>query len=77
MNAQRKKASDQKKILKILAPSIWVHVLDDWCTDEDLWPKNRTIKRFHEWFDLQFSSMPIDFVENEIERIDFNEPAIF
>lgn len=47
----------------------WVHrrwkmffelFVSDWHTDESWWPKNRTLKMFKEWFDVQYHSMVWD-----------------
>jgi hypothetical protein len=43
------------------------HWLDAWCTDPALWPKGRTLKMFHEWFDVRISSMVIDTVRAPLE----------
>ena len=32
-------------------------MLMDWSTDEDLWPKTRTLKMFREWFEIVYSEM--------------------
>ena len=34
--------------------------IEDWYTDESLWPKNRTRKLFDEWFDVECHSVLID-----------------
>jgi len=36
------------------------HMLNDWLTDESLWPKNRTLKMFREWFAVEYSPMVWD-----------------
>ncbi|NEX60044.1 hypothetical protein [Noviherbaspirillum galbum] len=47
----------------------WVHrrwkmffelFVGNWYTDESWWPKNRTLKMFKEWFDVQYHSMVWD-----------------
>lgn len=47
----------------------WVHqrwrmffelFIGGWYTDESWWPKNRTLKMFKEWFDVQYHSMVWD-----------------
>ncbi len=40
--------------------------LEDWYTDESLWPKNRNRKLFDEWFDVECHSVIIDTVGSEI-----------
>ena len=41
------------------------HALFDWYTDESLWPKNRSLKMFREWFDIQYYSMVWDLAVRE------------
>ncbi|MDA9761917.1 hypothetical protein N9C84_02485 [Desulfobacterales bacterium] len=40
--------------------------IEDWYTDESLWPKNRTRKLFDEWFDVECHSVLIDTVDGKI-----------
>jgi hypothetical protein len=40
--------------------------LEDWYTDESLWPKNRTRKLFNEWFIVECHGVIIDTVGSEI-----------
>lgn len=34
--------------------------LGKWIIDDQLWPKNRTLKLFREWFDIEYHSMVWD-----------------
>ena len=40
--------------------------LEDWYTDESLWPEDRSRKVFDEWFSFECHSMIIDTVGGEI-----------
>lgn len=40
--------------------------LEDWYTDESLWPKDRNRKIFDEWFNVECHSVLIDTVGSEI-----------
>ena len=40
--------------------------IEDWYTDESLWPKNRNRKLFDKWFDLECHSVLIDTVDGKI-----------
>ena len=40
--------------------------LEGWYTDEGLWPKNRTLKLFREWFDIECHTVIEDTVEEEL-----------
>jgi hypothetical protein len=46
------------------------HWLESWCTDEALWPKRRTRRMFHEWFDVRAHSWVEDVVEVPYELLD-------
>lgn len=47
---------------------IFENELNDWCTDEESWPKKRSYKMFSEWFDLEISSMVLDLEEDPIDK---------
>ncbi len=40
--------------------------LEDWYTDESLWPKKRNRLLFNEWFSVECHSMILDTVGNQI-----------
>ena len=40
--------------------------LEDWYTDESLWPKKRNRKLFNEWFEMNCHSVLIDTVGGKI-----------
>ncbi len=40
--------------------------IEDWYTDESLWPKNRSRKLFDKWFDVECHSVLIDTVDGKI-----------
>ena len=37
--------------------------LGDWYTDESMWPQNRSLKMFKEWFEIQYFPMVWDLAE--------------
>jgi len=43
------------------------HWLFEWCTDPTLWPRNRTLAMFREWFTVRISSMVVDTVREPLE----------
>ncbi len=43
------------------------HYLEQWCTDESLWPQRRTRKLFRAWFDVRIHSMVEDVVDAPLE----------
>jgi len=46
--------------------------LGDWYTDESMWPQQRTLKLFKEWFEIQFHPMIWDLCEDPIVREDWD-----
>jgi hypothetical protein len=42
--------------------------LEGWYTDESLWPQKRTLKMFHEWFEVECHSVIEDTVGTPIEE---------
>lgn len=41
--------------------------LEEWCTEPDLWPADRSLKAFREWFDVRCHTLLIDTVGEPIE----------
>ena len=52
------------------------HILEDWYTDPDLWPKKLTLKMFREWFEIDYRSMAWDLAEMPIEIEDWSEEDV-
>ena len=53
----------------------WIHAnysvlfeseLEGWYTDESMWPKNRDLKTFKEWFEVECHSVVLDTVGGQI-----------
>ncbi len=42
--------------------------LNDWCTDEKKWPKNRDFKMFSDWFEIEISSMILDLEDGPVTK---------
>ena len=58
-------------------------ILFDWATEESMWPENRSLKMFLEWFDIDVHSMVWDLVNEPLlvedwgiddESVDFEHP---
>ena len=47
---------------------IFINELNDWYTDEEKWPQNRTYKIFLEWFDIEICSMVLDLENHQIRK---------
>lgn len=46
--------------------ALWESELEGWYTDESLWPEDRTLKAFHQWFDVECHTVLIDTVGGPI-----------
>jgi hypothetical protein len=42
--------------------------LNNWYTDESIWPQNRTFKLFKEWFDYSLHTMIMDTLDSPISK---------
>lgn len=47
--------------------TLFENELEDWYTDESLWPKKRDRKTFDAWFDVECHTVIIDTLEGPIE----------
>lgn len=47
---------------------IFVNELNDWSTNKESWPKNRTYKMFADWFDVEVHSMVLDLEESPVTK---------
>lgn len=45
--------------------------LGKWIIDDQLWPKNRTLKLFREWFDIEYHSMVWDLGSEPLSTEDW------
>ncbi len=55
------------KWLKLNYEELFESELDSWYTDEDLWPKNRSLKLFKEWFEIEYFTLLHDTASEQIE----------
>jgi len=46
---------------------LFEHALSDWLTDEELWPKSRTLQMFRQWFTVEYRSMVWDLTNEPLE----------
>jgi hypothetical protein len=66
---------------------LFEHILVAWITDESEWPKNRTLKMFREWFDIEYRSMVWDmgheplmleeWVEDDVDGDELDDSSEF
>lgn len=52
---------------------LFEHVLSSWTEDEKEWPGKRTLKMFHEWFDVEYRSMIWDMGNEPLMVEDFDD----
>ena len=43
--------------------ALWESELEAWYTDASLWPTNRTMKKFDQWFDVECHTVVIDTLD--------------
>lgn len=49
------------------------HLLNEWLTDDSLWPQGRTLKMFREWFAVEFYSMVWDMGNEPLAVDDWDD----
>ena len=62
---------DLEKCLKRFCKTIFEEQLDGWYRVKELWPRDRSIKAFKEWFEYRFHSMPIDLSREPLDWEEF------
>ena len=60
--------ADAEKILRKVCDEIFCRELEGWYTDEDVWPKDRSLKVFKQWFDVQHYEVVEDVGRGPIEN---------
>ena len=60
-------AADVEKWIELNCDALFESELDGWYTDEELWPKNRSLKLFRDWFDVECHTVIVDTVDSPIE----------
>jgi hypothetical protein len=48
--------------------ALFVNELNDWYTDEDRWPQDRTYALFTEWFNVEVHSMLLDLEDGPVTK---------
>jgi hypothetical protein len=59
---------DEDRVLKKYFGAIFEHELFAWTTDERTWPKQRNLKTFKEWFEVEFHGVAIDLCDKPLWR---------
>src|SRR5207245_2805492 len=58
---------EPEKILKKYYKTIFEDQLSGWTTAEETWPRNRDLRTFLEWFDVDICTMVIDLRRDALE----------
>ncbi len=58
-----------EKWLKEYYDDIFTDQLNNWLTDEELWPQMRSFKMFQDWFEYSLHTMVWDTEEDDIEKV--------
>ena len=59
---------DAEKVLKKIYDDIVCNELAGWYTDEEMWPKDRSLKMFKQWFDVEHFDVVEDVDRGPIEN---------
>jgi hypothetical protein len=59
---------DAEKVLKKIYDDIFCNELAGWYTDEEIWPKDRSLKMFKQWFDVEHFDLVEDVGRGPIEN---------
>jgi len=66
--------ADQEEFLKSNCEILFEEQLAGWWTDEAAWPKQRNLKMFLEWFEVEFHSLVFDLCDEPIRVFEDDEP---
>ena len=58
--------ADLRRWIQANYQALWENELEGWYTDEALWPEQRTLKKFHQWFDVECHTVLLDTVGDPI-----------
>lgn len=59
-----------EQVLPSIYRSIFEAELREWCTKKSLWPMNRSLATFREWFHLDLHSMIVDHCDSPLHESD-------
>lgn len=62
--------AEQAAILEWCYEEVFEAELESWYTDPDLWPQERDLKMFLDWFDVEFHSLVFDLCDTPIQAIE-------
>lgn len=56
-----------ERVLKKVYAQIFEYELNSWCLDQTLWPQDRSLAMFKDWFFVQYHTVVIDLLEAPLE----------
>lgn len=59
---------DAEKVLKKVCEEIFCRELEAWFTDEACWPRDRSLRRFKDWFEIEHLELVEDVGRGPIEN---------
>ena len=66
-------AVDSMKWIEKRWGMLFEHMLLEWVVDETMWPENRTLEMFREWFDIETHTMVWDLAGESLLVEDWQE----
>ena len=66
-------AVDSMKWIEKRWSMLFEHMLLEWIVDETMWPENRTLEMFREWFDIETHTMVWDLAGESLLVEDWRE----
>lgn len=66
-------AADSMKWIEKRWEMFFEHMLLEWLADESMWPENRTLEMFREWFDIETHTMVWDLAGASLQMEDWQE----
>lgn len=58
--------SDSEKWMEMRWSFLFEHMLMGWIDDEGMWPQDRTLDMFREWFDIEIHTMAWDLSDEQL-----------
>ena len=66
-------AVDSMKWIEERWSELFEHMLVEWMVDETMWPENRTLQMFRDWFEIEIHTMVWDLARESLLVEDWEE----
>ena len=67
---------EQAEVFAACYDLIFEAELESWYTDPELWPEDRDLEMFLQWFDVDFHSLIFDLVDAPVKVVDYGTDEI-